>query len=394
MIWKLLKHNISAWQLAAYAVATLAGVLIVMVAVQFYCDLGAALTGNGSQGVKLFEPRNMVISKRVGLGSTLSRSTPTFSQAEVDDLLRQPWVRGVEQFTAADFGVTASVAMGSRGLTSAMFFESVPDRLVDESVEGFEFDESRPEIPIVIPKDYLALYNFGFAATAGLPVVSEGVLSSIPLQITLSGNGRRDTLPARIVGFSSWLNTVAVPESFMNWARAIYGRDEDKRPARLIVEVSDPADPAVERYMDDEGYEVAGPGDDSARANRVLRLVSGSIAAVGGVITLLALFILVLSIHLLVQKNRRAISGLILLGYRPRAVAAVYYRMVLLINIGVYVLACAAMTGVSHLWGGALESLGAEASSPLTAFGAGLVLMALVTGVNLAVISRRVNSCR
>ena len=33
-------------------------------------------------------------------------------------------------------------------------------------------------VPVIISKDYLALYNFGFAGSAGLPQMSEGVMGA------------------------------------------------------------------------------------------------------------------------------------------------------------------------------------------------------------------------
>ena len=44
-----------------------------------------------------------------------------------------------------------------------MFFESVPDEYVDVSLENWHFDEDARVIPIIIPRNYLNLYNFGFA---------------------------------------------------------------------------------------------------------------------------------------------------------------------------------------------------------------------------------------
>ena len=42
----------------------------------------------------------------------------------------------------------------------------------------------------------------------------------VPLKLSLSGNGRQEWVDARIVGFSSRLNTIAVPEEFMQWANS------------------------------------------------------------------------------------------------------------------------------------------------------------------------------
>lgn len=390
MIRTLLKRNISPWQIAGYAVATLVGVAIVMLAVQFYFDLGGALGIKSDSDINLVSPRNMVISKPVGLGNTLSGNAPSFSRHEIEQIEAQPWVSAISAFQASDFGVWAGVDFGGRSLSSAMFFESIPDQLVDESISGFNFDPEHPLIPIVISKDYLALYNFGFATSGGLPVVSEGIISSIPLRVTLSGNGRRDTFDARIIGFSNWINTICVPRSFMDWAHNIYGSGAPSEPARLIIEVNDPSDPEVNKFMAHNNYIVAGPEDNSGRASYLLRIVSASVAAVGAVITLLALFILALSLFLLIHKNSQSISGLLLLGYTPSEVSRFYMALVGIINAAVLLLAMTALLLISRLWHPAVEALGASPASPFAAIAVGVAVLALISAVNCAIIRRMV----
>ncbi len=390
MVWKLLRKNISVWQLCGYAAATLVGVAILMVALQFYRDVSAGAGSRGSDGIGLASSRNIVISKPVGLGDTFSGKAPVFSAGEIADLEAQPWCGGVSPFRAADFGVWAGIELGGRSMQTALFFESVPDSLIDIDSEAWHFDPSAPSVPIIIPKDYLALYNFGFAASGRMPPVSEAMLGSIPLTVTISGAGDRITLPGRIAGFSSWLNTVAVPEAFMDWAHSRFGSGRAAQPSRLIVELSDPADPSVERYLSRNGYERAGSPDDSGRATFLLRLITGVVAVIGLVITLLALGILMLSLYLLVQKNRRIIDGLLLLGYMPGAIAGCYRRLVLCINGAVLAGACIAMTAVRGLWTGRLEMIDIHPASlwPTILFAIGLT--AVITALNFLTIGRLV----
>ena len=49
MVWRLLRCNISAGQLAGYAVATLVGLAIVSVALQFYRDVTSIWHDSGVQ---------------------------------------------------------------------------------------------------------------------------------------------------------------------------------------------------------------------------------------------------------------------------------------------------------------------------------------------------------
>lgn len=388
LVWRLLRRNISAGQIAGYALATLVGLSIVLCAVRFYGDVSSAF--NTDDGI--LSKDYMVISKRVSALNTVGRGGDTFfTPAETEELSRQPWVRSVGAFTAANFNVYMSVDLGGRSMSTYMFLESIPDKFLDVSPSDWRFDPSRPEVPIIMSKEYLALYNFGFAASRGMPQLSETVMARVPLSITVSGNGRSMKIPGRIVGFSSRLNTLAVPQDFMEWANKEFAPPgKEEQPSRLIVEVSKPGDPAIDRFMRINGYDVAGDKADNSRANYFLTLVTAIVIAIGSVISILAFFILMLSIFLLLQKNRRKLHDLMLLGYSPRQAARPYNLLVLSVNVAVLVLSIVITECAAAWWNPRLADIGVPNGSPLPALLTGLCIMAVVTVANLLTIRRLV----
>ncbi len=395
MIWKLLRKNISVGQISGYALANLIGLVIVLSAIRFHGDVSSAI--NGSDDTKSLIPDDyMVISKPVSMFNTLGAASTGFSESEIDDLKKQPWTRDVGAFSSADFNVSASIDFSGRGMSTFLFMESIPDSFVDAKNEHWRFDPAggnADQVPIIISKDYLALYNFGFATSRGLPQLSEGLISKVPIILQLSGNGHTETFRGRIVGFSSRLNTIAVPESFLSWANSRYSDKTPGAPSRLILKVSNPGDPAINNYMTSRGYEVAGDKADTGRASFFLTLLTSIIIAVGAIISALALFILMLSIFLLLQKNRQIISDLLLLGYSPSQVSATYCKLIGIINAGVLVAAIAAMFGASAYWETRLAVIDLTPSSPLPAIIAGIVIMALITAINFLAISRSIKAC-
>lgn len=390
-VWRLLRHNISPGQLVGYAAANLIGLAIVLTAVQFYRDVTAAWDSDDS-----FISRDyLIISKRVNSLVGFSDEGSTFSTDEIEDLKSQPWVREVGEFTAAEFNVSASLDFWGRGMSTALFLEAIPDEFFDVKPFGWSWEPARdgmpqPEVPIVISKDYLTLYNFGFAASRGYPQVSEATIGAIPINLSVSGRGRQSYLRGRIVGFSSRLNTFAVPEGFMTWANEHFADNTDSRPSRLILEVNTPGDPAISRYFDDHDYESAGDKADNGRAAYFLSVVTGVVIAVGVVISLLAFFILLLSIYLLLQKNRDKLRMLMMLGYTPGAVARYYYRIVATINGCILAGAVACMLSAQHLWHVPLKEIGVGSESPWMAILTGTAIMAAITAGNFYAISRNI----
>ena len=175
-MWRLLRRNISVWQTAGYALANFVGLAIVLCAVKFYCDVRSAAEGEDPYVTKDY----LVISRSVsGLGSlgSLMGADNSFSPGAIADLESQPWVKRVGAFTSSDFSVGASLDMGGRGMSTALFLESVPEEFFDVKPDGWKFEPGADTtVPIILNKDYLTLYNYGFAASAGLPKVSEGMV--------------------------------------------------------------------------------------------------------------------------------------------------------------------------------------------------------------------------
>lgn len=115
-------------------------------------------------------------------------------------------------------------------------------------LDKWSFNPASDIVPIIIPRNYLNLYNFGFAQSRNLPQLSEGVMGMVNLDIRIMGNGQVKQMKGNIVGFSNRLNTILVPESFMNWANEAYGAGEKAEPSRLIVEVNNPADERIAKF--------------------------------------------------------------------------------------------------------------------------------------------------
>lgn len=389
IVWQLLRRNISAAQLTGYAIANLVGLAIVLTAIQFYRDVTTVWNDEDS-----FISRDYVIISKTVSGISIGSRTHEFTPDEIADIESQPWLRKLGRFTAADFNVNASLDIWGRGMSTALFLESIPDEFFDVKPDGWHWEpgdgDDLPTLPIVISKDYLTLYNFGFAASRGYPQVSESTIGSLPINISLSGNGRQIRMRGRIVGFSSRLNTFAVPDTFLQWANTQFAEDKPGNPSRLILEVKTPGDPAITSYLEDHGYESAGDKADSGRAAYFLSVITAVVIAVGVVISLLAFFILLLSIYLLLQKNRDKLRSLMMLGYSPGAVARHYYIIVSVINGAVLAGAIIAMLIARHIWSAPLAEIGVESTSPWISTGVGAAIMLIITAGNILAIARNV----
>lgn len=387
LVRRLLRRNVSVAQTCGYAFASLVGLSIVLCAIQFYRDASGIFGADGSVSSRDF----MVVSKQIGFNDRNTSFTPD----EIADLKSQPWVKAVGEFTASRFKAAISLDFAGRGLASETFFESLPAEFFDKLPADWGFDPAdgaEDDVPIVLSRDYLSLYNFGFAATRGLPTLRENEIGMIPLTLTLRGrDGQTAVMRGHIAGFSSRINTIAVPEEFMHWANERFAPGSaQEAPSRLVIETDKPGDPAIARYLDNNGLDIAGDKIDNSAAAYMLRLFTGIVMAVGAIISVLAFFILLLSIFLLLQKNRGKLRQLMLLGYSPAEVARPYIHMVVAVNAAILAGGCVVAILAARIWRPALATVGAAPTSIWPTVLSGAALMAIVSVLSVASIRSRV----
>lgn len=388
LIWRLLRKNVSTGQLAGFSVASLVGLVIVAVAVQFYHDVAPIFSADDS-----FIGRDyIIISNHIsGMGSFMG-AKPVFSDDEIDDIQSQPWAMRLGRFTTSQYSITASVGMGGHSMSTKMFFEAIPDEFLDIDPAQWDFDPKHPEIPVIVARDYLSIYNFGFAAAQGMPQVSENMVSMVPITFTLSGAGHRDTIPGRIVGFSNRLNTIVVPQEFLSWSNNRYSLLRHQQPSRLIIEINSMSDPGIDDYMSQHGYDIAGDKANSRKTTYLVTIMTTIVAVIGLVISALAFLVLMLSIYLLLQKNSRRLRDLLILGYPPAQIAAPYIRLVVAINVAVLIIAIAATIIVRSLYMPLLTQIGDAGGSVVGSIIVAMAIMTLITAVNIVAIRRRIRS--
>lgn len=381
-IGTLLKRNISKAQLAGFSIANLVGLTVILSGILFYCDS----RHHQKSDDKFFSDDYMVVSKKV---KGLNLEPVAFSQEEIEKIGSQPWVKKLGKFTTADFSVNASINMGGKGMSSFLFFESVPDDFFDVVPQGWDFNPEKNFVPIVLNKDYLALYNFGFAIPQGLPQLSEEMIGTVPLKLLINGkNGRSEIFDAGIVGFSSRLNTIAVPQDFMDWANDRFSGNENKETSRLIIKIDRLNASEAENYIEENEYEIAGDKDSDSKVSKFLGVVSGVVTATGFIIALLALFILLLSIFLLLQKSRPMLTNLILLGYSPFMAARFYERAVIIINLIITAISVGLTFICRLIWHKSLVSLGLGNANVLFMVGTALLYLLIISTINILVIRK------
>lgn len=385
LIWQLLRKHISIFELAIFFIANLIGMTVILSGVQIYSDLKPILTGENS----LIGNDYIVIThavERVGI------NTEVFSKEDIEALRQLEPVNNVGSFSASKFEVDGSIMFNGRRLSTMLFFESVPDEFIDVETRSWSYNNGDTTIPIILPRNYLNLYNFGFSSTQNLPQITEDIIKSVSLGLRLSGNGITDDYTGRIVGFSDRINTILVPNDFLSWANKRYADINDQDPTRLILEVSNPSEPELITFFEEHNYEIENKPSESSKALFILKVCVAIIIAIGVIFCILSIIILTLSIYLLLQKNVNKLENLVLIGYTPRRVATPYKVMTLVLNLSILAISLVLiyiakehyMTYLSEIAGRTLTS------SPTTAILTGIIFTTIIIAFNFFIINRKI----
>lgn len=391
LVWKLLRQHISWPQFVGFFFANLFGMTIVLLGYQLYCDILPIFTANDS----FLKADYLVVSKKIGMANALGQQHSGFSKDEIADLQAQPFVKGVGQFTSTAYKAEATMGVsGMKILNSELFFESVPDPFVDVSLDNWHYTPGDTLVPVILPRSYIAMYNFGFAQNHSLPKINEGLVGMIDLHIQVQGKGGQGYFKGKVIGFSSKLNTILVPQSFMAWSNNHFSPDSELPPSRLILDVTNPADQRIGTYLEEHNYELEDNNLDAEKTTYFLKLMVTLVMGVGVVISALSFYVLLLSIYLLVQKNTTKLQNLLLIGYSPSRVALPYQMLTLVLNLAVLVASFSLLLIIRSYYIDIVETLFPDLPSTGVAatLGIGLALFLFVTGINFAILWRKIIS--
>jgi len=391
LVWKLLRQHISWPQFVGFFFANLFGMTIVLLGYQLYCDILPIFTANDS----FLKADYLVVSKKIGMANALGQQHLGFSKDEIADLQAQPFVKGVGQFTSTAYKAEATMGVsGMKILNSELFFESVPDPFVDVSLDNWHYTPGDSLVPVILPRSYIAMYNFGFAQNHSLPKINEGLVGMIDLHIQVQGKGGQGYFKGKVIGFSSKLNTILVPQSFMAWSNNHFSPDSELPPSRLILDVTNPADQRIGTYLEEHNYELEDNNLDAEKTTYFLKLMVTLVMGVGVVISALSFYVLLLSIYLLVQKNTTKLQNLLLIGYSPSRVALPYQMLTLALNFAVLVASFSLLLMIRSYYIDIVETLFPDLPSTGVAatLGIGLALFLFVTGINFAILWRKIIS--
>lgn len=315
-MWKILLSRQGRWQLLIAGIGFAIGLFIVLLAKQFFQDLKQVLA---SQQTRESESSFLIINKQVSLLNTFDKSVSGFTPSEIDAIMQQDFIVSAGAFHTNQFRIAADLTV-QLGFSTDLFFEAIPDSYLDVKPAEFRWEEEKNFIPVIVPAEFLNLYNFGYSMTQNLPQLPADAIKMIPFNVTVSGNGKSKKLSAKVVAFTERIPTVLVPYEFMKWANQQFGSGE-KNPSRLILEVKDPGDQRLKKFLDDKKYAANPEKMRFQKAATILKTIVTATAGTGLMFVVLSLVIFVLNFQVILARAKQEVDILLNLGYTRQSIS-------------------------------------------------------------------------
>ena len=325
LLQKIVRKEISLIRMITFFIFTIIGFYILILANVLYFDFAKNFTKDS----EIWKSNYIVLNKQISSIGTLTGSKPTFDNDEIENLKNQTFIEEIGTFKTSLFPVKLQIGgfAGIRGFSTDLFFESVPEQFIDVNNEEWKWSEGDQFIPIIIPKSYLNLYNFGFASSQGLPQVSEGLFTKIPFQLIVGKDENQKIYQARIVDFTTKINTILVPENFLSWANKEFVNQEITEPSRVIVQTKNDGEENYTTFFENQNYDI---NKDELKNNELtsyLKLAFSLVLFIGGIIVCAAIWLMLINFQLLIEKNKHKIKDLALIGFSKSQLSRPYQKM-------------------------------------------------------------------
>ena len=361
------------------------GTTLLLLAIQIYQDAIIYLENN--EGPKNY----FTINKKIEGGAllNLAKKEESFEKQELDTIKQLSGVKRIGGFVRNKFPITlyiwpsGKIGFGAAAKTD-LFFESIPDEFLDFIPKEWEWEENASIVPIMVPKFYLDLWNFGLAPSrVEYPALSTDAAKGMPIEIFI-GKNKETTLNGRFVAFSKRINSILVPESFLNWANQKFAQPDSgdfyflwkegtidgpprsrsdlfklqtlpdfksweisplgnpasrssilslpqkqdlyNEPSRIILEISDNPSPALLEYIDRNEYELNREFPDQDLIKKALQGVFAGLIGIGILLSLLSIATFATSFKLVVSQSSEHVKNLLLLGFSPGQISQIFYR--------------------------------------------------------------------
>lgn len=303
--------------------------LLILSATQIQADYNELLYGkNNRDSIANFLVINKIIDG--------NKQENTLSNGDMQSLKQQSFVEEMGQLSASRFKVSAQSPSERFPFYTDLFFESVPDQFIDVQSKDWTWQQGSTLIPMIIPNQFLDLFNFGFAPSQNLMQLTQSMVMSLPVIININSNGQVIRFTGKVVGFSDRISSVLVPQNFLEWANTQFGtRTADSKTSRVVIRTNDPGNPQLTKYLKEHNLVTDADKTRFSKYREIVNTIVNASWITGAVMLFFALLVFSLFIQLTIASTKNEINLLITIGTSPKQLQWFLMKQFLPANIAI-----------------------------------------------------------
>lgn len=359
------------------AAGALLGFLFLLSSAHYYISSRQLGGGKEALGANV-----LILQKKVSKFDALSLGSNTFSDQEILTIREKSFIKKAEPVINNSFGI--SLGMKEEGLPyfrTDIFVQAVHPELMDIQTDNWNWKQGDDFIPLVMPRDFMVMLN-QFAASYGIPQVSEDLAMTFNFRIDISGNGIKENYKARVTGFSNQISAVLVPLEFIKYANEKCGDVEKQTISQIMVEVEDGAYGKLEAVIESMNLDIKKNDLILTKVKSILSAVLVVLFIISAVTIILSALLVIQYSQIIISKSDYEITTLLRLGYHPNELTNTFLRYYLRLFGWLFFISITSFLGIKYIIDGYLSEAGLPVERFIT-WQAILLLFVIVSGIVL-----------
>jgi hypothetical protein len=317
LLKKILLRNSKNGRLASAWIALCIGCTLLLISVMIWSTFQDLLKGKNNNHDSLGSTF-LTISKVVDDASMADKELTQIVASDLEQIKQAPQVQDIGLLTPANFKVSASIGSGPMSFSTLLFLEAAPDRFMDQMPESWQWKEGDLTIPIILSRDFLNMYNYVFAPSQGLPLLSEQTVKALGFTLTIGEGAQQTHFRAQVEGFSDRISSVLVPQSFIDFGNKQFGEQNTVNHSRVIIKVGDPSDKDFTSFLKKNKYTTNAEQLRFSKMRSIVEVVSLATGVLALLLMAIGALVFILFIELTMAQAQTSVKLLLQIGYSPR----------------------------------------------------------------------------
>jgi len=202
----------------------------------------------------------------------------------------------------------------------------------------------------MLPRSFLALFNLGYAASRGIPLLQEATLAELDLHLNVHQGNKTLQFKAKITQLTDRFSSFIAPQSFISYINSDQKRKNAPSFNRLALVLQGSFNPRVQSYLETHAFEIQEGKNLIYQASALVNILSLVLALLGLCLLLAAFILLRLDAKQWALEFKENLAALLYSAYSKKRLGRLYSRRSLGIQGILFLVSGLFVAGLSYLF--------------------------------------------